>query len=158
MNRIFAIAFICITFYACKPGVPDNVIQPDKMEKVLFDMHVVEGYLGTMPNPDTAKIVASSYYKGVYKKFDIDSATYTTSLDYYYKHPDVLNKLYENLAKQFEQEKKINEKRLDQEALAIRKKELAKNAKVLVVPSPSLNPPKITFSRNPFTFVFPDVQ
>lgn len=114
-------------------------------------MHMVEGYLGTMPRPDTAKLVASSYFKGIYKKFNIDSATYTTSLNYYYNHPDVLNKIYEKLTKQLEQEKKKDEKRLDQEALIIRKKELAKNAKVLVIPNLPAGPPKFSFSEIPFT-------
>jgi len=151
MNRIFAIIVICILFYACKPGIPSNVIQPDKMQKILFDIHTVDGYLATMPRPDTAKIVASSYYKGVYRKFDIDSATYITSLNYYYSHPDVLNKIYENLMKQFEAEKKRNDKQIEQENLMLQRKEYAKNAKPLVVLSPSFGPPAFNFTVNPFT-------
>ncbi len=158
MKRFFIITIICITFYACKPGVPSSVIQPDKMEKVLFDIHTVDGYLGTLPTMDTAKIVASSYYKGVYKKFDIDSATYTESLKYYYNHPDVLNKIYENLMKQFENEKKKDDKRLNEEANALQRKILAQQNQALSVPKSVIGAPPVIITENPFTISQPEVQ
>ena len=158
MKKIFPIIVICITFYACKPGIPNEFIKPDKMEKVLYDIHTVDGYIGTLQKPDTAKIAASSYYKGIYRKFDIDSASYTKSLNYYFEHPDLLNKMYENLIKQFEEERKRNDKRVNDEALTIQRMELAKNVKVLVVTYPSLGRPKFNFDTNPFILMPPLVQ
>ncbi len=154
MNKFFAFLIICVALYACKQGIPKDVIQPDKMEKVLFDIHAVDGYIGTLQKPDTSKIVASSYYAGVYKKFSIDSATYLYSMNYYYKRPDLLDKMYLNLMKEFEKERKRNEKRVNDEALALQRKELAKNAKVLVVPIQPATPPPFTMGQNPFT-MFP---
>ena len=156
MKRILAIIIICISFYACKPGIPKNVIQPDKMEKVLYDMHAVDGYITTLQAQDVAKKVASSYYKGVYTKFDIDSATYTKSLDYYFMRPDLLNKMYENISKKFEGERKINDKRVDAEVMAERRKELAKNTKALFYVSTAPTPYSMLI--NPFTFVPPIFQ
>ena len=150
MKKFFAIISICVTFFACKPGIPSNVIQPDKMEKILFDIHTVNGYIGVQSRPDTAKIVASSYIKGVYTKFEIDSASYTRSLNYYYNRPDLLNKIYENLNKQFEQAKKKNDKEVEAEAVALANKELAKGIKVLVVPTVSTGLPPFSFATNPF--------
>ena len=98
MKRLFAIIISCMLLNACKPGIPKEIIQPAKMEKVLFDIHVVDGYLSSLPTQDTAKRVASSLYKGVYKKFEIDSSLYNQSLDYYYKHPDLMKKMYDNLS------------------------------------------------------------
>lgn len=152
MKRIFTICIVCIAFCACKPGVPNNVIQPDKMEKVLFDIHTVDGYIGTLQKPDTAKIVASSYYKGIYKKFEIDSAIYTRSLNYYYNHPDILNKIYENLTKQFEEERKRNDKIADDEAKALQRKLLAAKTQALAVPTGLNGPPRFAFTVNPFSF------
>ncbi|MBP8067176.1 MAG: DUF4296 domain-containing protein [Pedobacter sp.] len=154
MNRIFAFFIICVALYACKPGIPSDVIQPDKMEKILFDIHAVDGYIGTLQKPDTAKIVASSYYNGVYKKFEIDSSIYVHSLNYYYGRPDLLNKMYENLMKQFEEERKRNDKQINEDVLAAQRKEMAKNAKVLVVPTPPTTPPPFSMGQNPFT-MFP---
>lgn len=97
MKRFFCLIIICVSFYACKPGIPKDIIQPDKMEQVLLDIHIVDGYITTLPNADTAKSVGASFYKGVYKKFDIDSALYNASINYYYKHPDIMKKMYDSI-------------------------------------------------------------
>ncbi|TKC06765.1 DUF4296 domain-containing protein [Pedobacter polaris] len=97
MKRFFFLIIVCVSFYACKPGIPKELIQPDKMEQVLLDIHIVDGYISGLPSLDTSKKVASAYYKGVYKKFEIDSALYSQSMNYYYKHPDLMKKMYDSI-------------------------------------------------------------
>ncbi len=97
MKRFFVIAMVLLLFYACKPGIPKDIIQPSEMEKVLFDIHLVEGYVSNLPTPDTSKKVSAAYYKGVYKKFGIDSALYNKSLNYYYTNPVLMKKMYDNI-------------------------------------------------------------
>lgn len=101
MKRFLPIIILFILLQGCKPGIPKEIIQPTEMEKVLFDIHVVDGYLVTFTNQDTLKIIASSYYKGIYKKFGIDSALFKKSMDYYYSHPIILNQIYTNVEKIF---------------------------------------------------------
>jgi len=153
MKKFFAICIICSLCYACKPGVPDDVIQPDKMEKVLLAIHIVDGYIGVQPKPDTAKIIASSYYKGIYKKFSIDSATYIKSLDYYYNHPDLLTKMYEKVMKALEEERTRNDKRINNEAKEEQMKYAAKHTQALAVLKDG-GRPKFNFDQNPFTMFF----
>ena len=98
MKRFFYLIIISVLFYACKPGIPKDIIQPGKMQDVLLDIHIVDGYVSTLPGADTAKKVGASYYKGVFKKFDIDSALYNQSINYYYKHPDLMKKMYDSIA------------------------------------------------------------
>jgi len=98
MKRFFYLIIISIVFYACKPGIPKDIIQPGKMQDVLLDIHIVDGYVSTLPGTDTAKKVGAGYYKGVFKKFDIDSALYNQSINYYYKHPDLMKKMYDSIA------------------------------------------------------------
>lgn len=106
MKRFFAVLLVCLGLYACKPGIPKEIIQPDKMEKVLFDIHVADGYIGTMsPGADSTKKIASAFYKGIYKKFQIDSALYSQSMNYYYQHPDILKKIYDNVTTQLNKTK-----------------------------------------------------
>ncbi|WP_199141107.1 DUF4296 domain-containing protein [Pedobacter sp. ASV12] len=106
MKRFFAVLWVCSGLYACKPGIPKELIQPDKMEKVLFDIHVVDGYISTMsPGADSTKKIASAFYKGIYKKFQIDSALYNQSMNYYYQHPDILKKIYDNVTTQLNKTK-----------------------------------------------------
>lgn len=89
--------FLVITFLfitGCKPGVPKELIQPEEMAKVLREIHIVDAFVGTVSNPDSVKIIAASYYKGIYKKYDIDSALYNKSLQYYYNNPKVMDEVY----------------------------------------------------------------
>jgi hypothetical protein len=99
MNKFLIVIVVCVLLYACKPGIPKNIIQPDQMEKVLYDIHLVDGYSAGLnfPAPDSAKKVISPFYKGVYKKFGIDSALFAQSLNYYYKHPELLVVMYDHI-------------------------------------------------------------
>ena len=90
----------------CKPGIPKDLIQPDKMALVLHDIHVFDGYINAITHRDTAKMVAASYYKGIYKKFGIDSALYARSLSYYNRNPRVMTEIYTNVLSRLEKEKK----------------------------------------------------
>lgn len=101
MKRFLPIIIFFILLQGCKQGIPKEIIQPNKMEKVLFDIHIVDGYISTITNQDTTKIIASSYYNGIYKKFGIDSALYNKSMDYYFSHPVILNEIYANVEKLF---------------------------------------------------------
>lgn len=99
-----AISFLLMT--GCKPGIPKDLIQPDKMALVLHDIHVFDGYINAITHRDTAKMVAASYYKGIYKKFGIDSALYARSLSYYNRNPRVMTEIYTNVLSRLEKEKK----------------------------------------------------
>lgn len=100
MRKFLALSLICFFLISCKSkGVPKEFIQPDKMEKILIDIHITDSYISTMANPDSAKKVSAAYYKGIYKKFNVDSVSYTRSLDYYYKHPDKLTDIYNKIKK-----------------------------------------------------------
>jgi hypothetical protein len=99
MNKFLIVIVVCALLYSCKPGIPKNIIQPNEMEKVLFDIHVIDGYATELSysTPDSLKKIISPLYKGVYKKHGIDSALYNHSLDYYYKHPDQMKEMYDHI-------------------------------------------------------------
>jgi hypothetical protein len=100
MRKFLALGLLCFLIISCKSkGVPKEFIQPDKMEKILIDIHLADSYISTMTNADSAKKVSAAYYKGIYKKFSVDSVAYTRSMDYYYKHPDMLTDIYDNIKK-----------------------------------------------------------
>ena len=98
-----------LLWFGCKPGVPDEIIKPDKMEKILYDMHIVDGYLSTIYIADSAKKVAAGYYKGIYKKFGTDSAQYNKSLIWYNTNPKELETMYKNIQKMLAKQKKGTE-------------------------------------------------
>ncbi|WP_293787373.1 DUF4296 domain-containing protein [uncultured Pedobacter sp.] len=119
-----------ILWLGCKPGIPDDIIKPDQMEKILYDMHIVDGYLSSIYVVDSAKKVASAYYRGIYKKFGTDSAQYNKSLLWYNTNPVQLEAVYKNVQKMLDKQKKgtaladlmIKKKQFKADSLVIAKK------------------------------------
>ncbi|TDQ10968.1 DUF4296 domain-containing protein [Pedobacter metabolipauper] len=105
MRKILYLYFIFLFAAGCKPGVPKDIIQPDQMALVLNDIHVVDGYVSSITAIDSAKRVATAYYKGIYKKFNIDSALYNKSMDYYYTNPRLLDEIYSKVTKGLNKQK-----------------------------------------------------
>ncbi|TCC91128.1 DUF4296 domain-containing protein [Pedobacter hiemivivus] len=105
MRNFLYIVIVFFSISGCKPGVPKDIIQPDEMAKVLHDIHIADSYIGQVARPDSVKIIAAGYYKGIYKKYDIDSALYNKSMNYYYKEPKVLNDIYVKVTGQLTKEK-----------------------------------------------------
>lgn len=113
MRKVYGTVLMATVFFACKPGIPKNVLQPDEMAKVLFDIHVVDGYLNHQIVPDSTKKLAAQYYRGVYQKYGIDSAGYNRSLDYYYEHPDKMKVIYDTVGARLARERDKQQKALD---------------------------------------------
>ncbi len=110
MKKLCCILWCSIVWISCKPSIPKDVIEPRKMEKVLYDFHIVDGYLSTIYNQDSSKKVAAAYYEGIYKKFGIDSALYAKSIKYYYTNPAELEKMYKHITKKLDFQKGVMNK------------------------------------------------
>lgn len=98
MTRILLLLGFIGVLASCKPGVPKDIIQPAEMENLLYDIHLIDGYAGVIPTQDSAMKVVPPMYKAIYKKYGTDSAKHAQSMAYYYKHPDVLLKMYDKIA------------------------------------------------------------
>lgn len=110
MKRLMWVLAATIMLFGCKPKIPKDIIAPDKMKDILYDIHVADGYVSTILLPDSSKKVAAAYYKGIYKKFGTDSAQYNKSMNYYYAHPKDLDIIYKKISKTLESQKKTLEK------------------------------------------------
>ena len=97
MKRLLALFFLINFFIACSSdSVPNGILEEDKMIEVLTDIHLADGYASVLYN-DTTKTKAAALYFAVYKKYDTDSVQVRKSLEYYTKHPDRLQKMYEKI-------------------------------------------------------------
>ncbi|MCZ4244039.1 DUF4296 domain-containing protein [Pedobacter punctiformis] len=105
MRRLIWVLVLAILWIGCKSGIPKDVIKPDKMEEILYDIHVADGYISTIYVTDSAKKVAASFYKGIYKKFGIDSVQYNRSMKYYNSNTEELSKIYKNISRKLEWQK-----------------------------------------------------
>ena len=94
MKQFIYIALGLLLAAGCKPGIPKDIIQPEEMAEVLRDIHLTDAYVANLGNTDTGRITAAAYYKGIYKKYGIDSALYNKSLFYYQGDPRALDKVY----------------------------------------------------------------
>jgi len=126
MTRFFLLICCVALFSACKPGIPKDIVQPDKMEKILFDIHLIDGYVSSIPTSDSARKVSAPIYKGIFKKYGIDSATHAKSMAYYYNHPDVLSKMYDRISEKMGKTRDTETKKRQKEE----KIKLAKAAKL----------------------------
>lgn len=116
MTRFLLFLFCVAMIAACKPGIPKDIVQPAEMEKILYDIHVLDGYVATIPIPDSAKKISAPLYKGIFKKYGIDSAEHAKSMTYYYKHPDILSKMYNRISERLTKAKEVEIKREEKEA------------------------------------------
>lgn len=126
MRRICWLGLVLLVMTGCKTKIPDDIIQPQKIRAVLYDMHIIDGYISTIPNPNSAKRIGAAYYKGFYKKYDIDSVTYTRSMNYYFDHPESLGSIYKDVTARLQKSKDSIDKI---EAKIAKKAAAAKKAK-----------------------------
>ena len=98
---------LCGIFLSCssnKPQVPASVIQPDKMQSILTDLHMVEGKLILLRAPqDSLKKAAHIYYASVYDKHEITHKEFSKSFDWYQEHPELMMEFYDVIIEQLEE-------------------------------------------------------
>ncbi|PST83300.1 hypothetical protein C7T94_12010 [Pedobacter yulinensis] len=116
MRKLILGCWLAVLPFGCKPGIPEDVIQPRQMEDILVDIHLVDGYLTAMPRQDSVKQTGAAYYKGIYEKFGTDSAGYNRSLDYYYTNPEVFNEIYVKVTRRL---KKLQAKQSKVDSLSL---------------------------------------
>ena len=105
MRRLVWTLVVLFFMFGCKPKAPEGVIDRETMEQILYDVHLVDGYLSTIYLQDSARKVGAAYYSGIYKKYNTDSVQYTKSLNYYNSNPDQLQEIYKSISKKLENQK-----------------------------------------------------
>ena len=84
---------------SCGKEIPDEIIQPSKMERVLYDYHLT---LGMSENSKNTEKEARKNY--VFQKHGITSAEFDSSMVWYTRESKELMSIYENLNKRFKRE------------------------------------------------------
>lgn len=105
MKRLMWVLIVAVSGFGCKSKIPEGIIDTERMEGILYDIHIVDGYISNIYVQDSARRVAAAYYKGIYKKFNTDSAAYTKSLNYYYQNPEKLQEMYKVISARLDKQK-----------------------------------------------------
>lgn len=95
MRRFLGGILGLLLFMACQ-DTPDGIIPQKQMANVLTDLHLIEGYLVSIPH-DSMRQVARQYYQSLYDKYGTDSVGLYNSIEYYSNDPAVLNNMYKTV-------------------------------------------------------------
>ena len=98
---------LMITFVSCKKSVlekPDNLIEEEMMINILYDLSIIEAIKATNPIAlDKYGINPSTF---VYQKYKIDSLQLAKSDRYYAVDVDRYSKMFDEVNKRLEEQKK----------------------------------------------------
>ena len=95
-NRLWAVAaLLALILAGCKPSVPDDFLQPDEMEAVLYDYHLADAMADQTDNYGYYQVL---YRESALRKHGITSAEFDSSMVYYMRHTERLHDIYESLA------------------------------------------------------------
>lgn len=97
-RRYVLTALIPLLLWGCS-GTPSYVVAPDKMSKILADIHTAEGVVSLEPGAwgqDSARRVLR---QSVLKKYDVTPQQLDTSMMWYGRHIDKYMKVYDDAIK-----------------------------------------------------------
>ncbi len=97
-EKIFILFCLSLFLISCQQGkAPKGIIEKEKMINVMVDFQITDSYLNQIPNQDTMKMQAHTRYNYIFKKYDIDSATFSKSLSYYSRQTEEFNKMFDGV-------------------------------------------------------------
>ena len=98
---LFGVLFLTL---GCKDSViskPENLIEEDKMENIIYDLALLEGIKSH--DPSNFQNIKSNEY--VYKKYKIDSLQFVKSTQYYVSDISKYKKMYDRVQKRLDDKK-----------------------------------------------------
>lgn len=97
LTLFFSALFMLI---ACKSEQkPNNLIEKDKMIKLMADIHLVDGSLAAQMIPDSLYKYGTGKYRLLFKQYGVDSGMVKKSLRYYAAKPNELIEIYNGIEK-----------------------------------------------------------
>lgn len=102
--RAFSGIPVLVIFIACSSSpVPKGTIQPDKMQKIVYDLVRVDEFINNFVYKDptiNVKVKRSTMYEQVFKVHKVTRKDFYSSFKYYQQHPLVQKQLFDSLHEQ----------------------------------------------------------
>ena len=93
--------FLLVIFFSCNAKkVPDDILPPEKMQEVLWDMIRADEFLVSYVIKDTSvdrKSESIKLYEKVFDVHDISKSAFEKSFKYYQLHPENLQPIMDSL-------------------------------------------------------------
>ena len=86
---------VLLLLVSCQVKIPKEIIQPDKMETVLYDYHMVQAMGSEITS--TPEYQLKLYHSYVFDKHGITKALFDSSMVWYTRHPAYLTQIYADL-------------------------------------------------------------
>lgn len=93
--------FLVLALFSCEVKIPDDVIAPDKMEKLLYDYHLVQSMSSEYASDEYKEKL---YFEYVFAKHNVKEAEFDSSLVWYNRYPKHMYRIYQNLEQRLEVE------------------------------------------------------
>ncbi|MCR4994754.1 MAG: DUF4296 domain-containing protein [Bacteroidales bacterium] len=89
----------------CRPKPPKDIISVGKMERILYDFHMAQGYAECTPHDSVpTDVYRYELIQAVYRKHGITEEDFEYSMAFYCSDLQTLHKIYANLERRFERE------------------------------------------------------
>ena len=99
--KFFSFFLLVIFFSSCNTKkVPDDILPPEKMQEVLWDMIRADEFLVSYVIKDTSvnrKAESLKLYQKVFDVHDISKSAFEKSFKYYQLHPETLQPIMDSL-------------------------------------------------------------
>ena len=93
--------FLVLALLSCEVKMPDDIIAPDKMEKLLYDYHLVQSMSSEYASDEYKEKL---YFKYVFAKHNVTEAEFDSSLVWFNRYPKHMFRIYQNLEQRLEGE------------------------------------------------------
>ena len=106
MKKVLCIFIGVLILFSCQQSAvekPDNLIDEDTMEDIIYDLAVVEAIRTNNPSSLEKKNTTASSY--IYDKYDIDSLQFVSSNHYYASDVHNYLKMYQRVEERLGKEK-----------------------------------------------------
>lgn len=102
MIRILQVLMVSILIAGCsgEDRIPEDVIKPEEMRKVMWDVFMAETFAQVSSNSDTTVVLSDKIKELTREALDIHDLTekeFFRSYDWYVDHPSVFNPILDSL-------------------------------------------------------------
>ena len=99
---ILLLSILLLACTAPKTKTPSGILSETEFANMLKEIHLEEASfeLNKSKGMINAKNSLANSYQSIYKKYDVDDSTFSKSLEYYAKHPEILEEIYSTVLEQ----------------------------------------------------------
>lgn len=93
---------LLLMLFACNDNIPKDILKPEKMQLVLFDIMQADELVNVKYTSDTSfnRLAQSvDLYRAVFKIHNVSANNFKSSFTYYQNHPELLKPILDSLQK-----------------------------------------------------------